>query len=685
MLTGNSAGGGGGVGGACTLNNCTLTGNSAAEGGGLAGACTLNNCLVYYNSARLGDNYSDYIVFNYSCTTPLPLGGVGNISGEPQLADLSHLSAGSPCRGAGSAACTTRLDIDGETWADPTSIGCDEYYPSAVTGPLSVSIQAAYTNVAVGFAVDFTAVIEGHATANRWDFDDGTIVSNRPYASHSWTAAGDYRVIFQVYNDTQPGGINATVTVHVVAPPVHYVALGSTNPVAPYTSWATAANSIQDAADAASVAGALVLVTNGVYQTGERIVIEGGRWPVPNRVAVSKAITVRSVNGPMVTVIHGQRAVRCVSLTNGATLVGFTLSNGVALMITLPDGSGTATTLIGGGAVSCESGSSLVSDCVLTGNSASYGGGAHGVTLHNCTLNGNWADDGGGATGCTLNNCTLTGNSADNFGGGGAYGCRLNNCLLTGNSAPSGGGAVACTLNNCTLTRNSATKHGGGAADGTLNNCIVYYNSAPNGDNYLGSVLSYSCTTPLPTGGIANLTNAPLFVDYAGANLRLQSHSPCINAGSKASAPAGLDLDGNPRIAGGTVDVGAYEFQSPQSLISYAWLQQYALSADGSADDTDADIDGLSNWQEWRTGTNPTNALSVLRLLNLASGLPGVIVSWQSVSGLSYFLERGSNLVAQPRFLPLATNIVAQSRTTTFTDTNATGAGLFFYRVGVRE
>src|SRR5207244_1559485 len=106
---------------------------------------------------------------------------------------------------------------------------------------------------------------------------------------HSWSVAGEYSVVLRAYNDSNPSGISATVTVQVVAQPVHYVALGSVNPVAPYTSWATAAITIQDAVDAASVAGALVLVTNGVYQTGERgaVVVFGDYEAMTNRVAVT--------------------------------------------------------------------------------------------------------------------------------------------------------------------------------------------------------------------------------------------------------------------------------------------------------------------------------------------------------------------------------------------------------------
>jgi hypothetical protein len=685
-LTGNSAASYGGGAGGGTLNNCTLTGNSAPWGGGFVGG-TLNNCIVYFNTAPRGANYFEGFiefttVLNHCCTTPMPTSGVGNITLDPQLASVSHLSAASPCRGAGSAAYTTGTDIDGEAWATPPSIGCDEYRAGAVTGPLSVGIVAAYTNVAVGFPVDLTALIGGHASVSAWEFRDGMVVSNRPYATHAWALPGDYAVVLRAYNESNPGGVSATVAVHVVSQPVHYVAAGSASPLSLYTSWATAANNIQDAVDVASVPGALVLVTNGTYGVGGR---------AGNRLMVDRSVVLRSVNGPEFTLITGSGTTRCVYLTNAASLSGFTLTNGVA---------------DNGGGLWCER-TAVASNCVVAGNSAnSYGGGAYGGTLNNCTLTGNSASGGGGASDSTLNNCTMTGNSAGQ-GGGASWG-TLNNCTLTSNSAYIGGGTaygtmVNCTLTansagwgggatwgrlvNCTLAGNSATNSGGGVAScDTLENCIIYFNTAPDGANYLDDdwiPLNYCCTTPVPTNGVGNITNAPLFVDYAGGNLRLQSNSPCINAGRNAHVPGPTDLDGNPRIVRGTVDIGAYEFQGPGSLISYAWLQHYGLPTDGSADATDPDTDGHNTWQEWRCLTDPTNALSALRLLSAAPAGTNVTVSWQSVAGVSYFLERSTNLWASPHFTLLAPNLPGQPGTTSFMDTNAVGLAPLFYRLGV--
>ena len=185
-----------------------------------------------------------------------------------------------------------------------------------------------------------------------------------------------------------------------------------------------------------------MLVTNGIYRTGGRVVsgvtnaytnpyLPGPDVFVPgtqtNRVAVTKAIILQSVNGPKWTIIEGVSAgaynsVRCAYLTNGATLTGFTLTNGNAWA---------------GGGVWCLSDNALVSNCIVVNNWAAEGGGVFSGTVENCILLNNHATyAGGGALASTLNNSVLTGNVAAGGGGG------------------SGGGAYFCVLNGCTVVSN---------------------------------------------------------------------------------------------------------------------------------------------------------------------------------------------------------------------------------------
>ncbi|MCX6927869.1 MAG: thrombospondin type 3 repeat-containing protein [Verrucomicrobia bacterium] len=109
------------------------------------------------------------------------------------------------------------------------------------------------------------------------------------------------------------------------------------------------------------------------------------------------------------------------------------------------------------------------------------------------------------------------------------------------------------------------------------------------------------------------------------------------------------------------------------------------MPTDGSGDYADSDGDGMNNWQEWIAGTDPTSPVSVLRMPAPAgvTNASGIRLTWQSVSGVSYFIERSMHLGNLPAFSLLQSNIDGQPDTTSYTDTTTFGAGPFFYRVGV--
>jgi len=270
----------------------------------------------------------------------------------------------------------------------------------------------------------------------------------------------------------------------------YYVNAANSSPAAPFTNWPTAATEIQSAIDVATD-GDLILVTNGLYNTGGRVVYGS----LTNRVVINKAVTVQSVNGPAVTVIQGfqdplnsnsyinpqlyySNNVRCVYMANNAVLNGFTITNGATRASNINNN-----TTVGGG-VYCESTNAIITNCFLVGNlSPSYAGGGAGVyqgTLLSCVLSNNlmpfYGPYGGAAFQSVLNNCLIISNAA--CLGGGAALSVLNQCLVIGNftpvdSAPSGGGLILCTANNCLIAGNLSAGEGGGNTGGTLNNCVL--------------------------------------------------------------------------------------------------------------------------------------------------------------------------------------------------------------------
>lgn len=330
-----------------------------------------------------------------------------------------------------------------------------------------------------------------------------------------------------------------------------YVAIGG-NDSSAGTNWATAKATIQAAIDL-TLDGDTVLVSNGIYATGTRAVFSN----MPNRVAITNAITVQSVNGAQATSIvgagpSGSNGVRCVYVGSNAVLSGFTLTNGATRI------AGAVFLEQSGGGVWCED-SGTVSNCLIMCNNASYyGGGTYGGILHNCIIMTNAARFGGGACGGVLNNCLLVRNSASS----------------------AGGGSIMATLNNCTITINQGNATAGGCATGTLNNCIVHYNVSNGASNYSGCVMNYCSSWPMPTSGVGNISGAPLFVSIGSNDYHLASGSAGIDAGNNAyAANMTTDLDGKPRINNGTVDMGAYEWNTNYATISV----QVSPSGSGAA------------------------------------------------------------------------------------------------------
>lgn len=183
----------------------------------------------------------------------------------------------------------------------------------------------------------------------------------------------------------------------------------------------------------------------------------------------------------------------------------------------------------------------------------------------------------------TISNSIITNNEASySCGGMWLVNGRAYNCIVSNNRAtwtPSGGaGGVGLTdglLSNCTIVGNTATIGSGIYTNrsNTIVNCIVRNNTggdqiAMGFENIITSIAHSNIQGGWP--GVGNLDMDPLFVDVSGGDFHLQSASLCIDAGDSVAVPSWVttDLDGNPRIQGVAVDMGAYETAgSPQDVL----------------------------------------------------------------------------------------------------------------------
>jgi len=346
-----------------------------------------------------------------------------------------------------------------------------------------------------------------------------------------------------------------------IPPPPNIYVSNSGNDLNTGLTWAAAVKTIQKGLDIAAD-GTNVQVADGTYTgTGNRGLDFSG-----------KDIILKSVNGAGVCIIDCEYSNRGFHFhsgeTNDSVVKGFSILNGAGVF--------------GGTGVLCNNSSPTILDCIISDCTITVSGGMGAGICCNSSM-------------AKIVNCIIRNNAATNSSYGGGIFClgspapTIINCLIESNSTSGitgGGGGVSvqqCSpvIINCTITKNDTSYTGGGLfcllnAFPVLKNTVIWSNTAGSGNQ-----IFTADTTPIVTLNFCDYANSagdiegngtvspdgncrsddPLFVDAAGGDFHLQSGSPCIHAGCNTFVPAGIiyDLEYNPRIMGGTVDMGVYE------------------------------------------------------------------------------------------------------------------------------
>lgn len=373
--------------------------------------------------------------------------------------------------------------------------------------------------------------------------------------------------------------------------------------VFPFDAWSNAAVSIGQALGAAT--------------NGDRIVVGPGTYAEHVDLGVSEIELVStyalSQQWALVesTIIDGGGSGTCVRVAGGQTsqslVQGFTLLRGVAQ-------ANSASYDERGGGLLVESSSPRVQDLVIRECAAAVvGGGAYFYAsqspVDHLVIESNSAGIGGGGLAAYASTQTFTRlsvgrNSTDMTGGGLQFyhsAVTVRSSQVTFNFAGQMGGAMHCNggqtyAQNCTIAGNIATQAGGLAvgfqALVSLRDSILWSNNVAEIEldpQWTGMSVSGQRTVLLGgsnaivrhgMGGVDWPTNNfsfdPLFADASLGEL--QPGTPVRDLGQVADwMTNALDLAGGARVAGLSVDLGAYEVQgpSPYTLVGVPTTTNY--------------------------------------------------------------------------------------------------------------
>jgi hypothetical protein len=312
-----------------------------------------------------------------------------------------------------------------------------------------------------------------------------------------------------------------------------------------------------------------IYLANGVYSSSTN----GENYPLNMRNYVS--LSGESETGVILDADSLNRVIECV-YDQGTTIENLTITGGYA-------GIGNGRMVEGGGGMLCWYSSPNLFNVTVTGNTTNtYGGGillgSTNPTLSYVTITNNYAGHLGGGIGCgnsspSLSYVTISGNTTTNYGGGiaGASGLDLSNVTITGNKAISNtgiGGGIQ------------------GADSSTILVNTILWNNSPDGmsaDEDTEINVFYSNIQDTLWSGEGNIDADPMFVDISNGDYRLQSGSPCIDAGIQDTMIIynnGQDTLIVPPITyiGSAPDIGTYEFDPTTNIkIRYNFPLNYSL------------------------------------------------------------------------------------------------------------
>lgn len=371
-----------------------------------------------------------------------------------------------------------------------------------------------------------------------------------------------------------------------------------------------------------------VLVRPGIY--GENVALRG-----KNIIVASMFLTTNDTNYISNTIIDGNKTGSVVTVNQNESLktviCGFTIMNGLAksgggIMI---DGaspslknliiknnkaygtdmnSGNSFIINGGGGIFCNNSNCSISNVAINDNIASGNGGgvflnSSNTNIRNVSISKNMGARAGGMfivweSVSVLCNLLISQNSNEGlviFRGASA---KIINATIAENSGDGLYYEGFPNVINSTIVNNLGYGiNSPGLGIMRLFNSIIWGNKAAN-EIYVASAgiyVNYSDIKGGETGIDAisgwikwqegNIGENPKFSGVVAQSYQLTSTSPCINAGMQDTAGLGLpptDLAGNPRIYGGWIDMGAYEYQGEWG--AYQFNKEISVSLASNAD-----------------------------------------------------------------------------------------------------